>query len=228
MAQQAGGKRSGRAWTSAEHLRAAAAREPTEAPPGLALGPERDVFLSHSYADRHLVPGVRRLIEEKGYSAYVDWIDDKEELDRANVTPETADKLRSRMRRCRCLLFVVSDSSPGSAWMPWELGFFDGHNGKVGVFPVRESDGSGFAGQEYLDLYPTVTAETLEEFLGKSAAREAPWLANPERMRAGAVTLAAAPQMAMMDPWALHKEWMAYWTGVWQEFARMMNGGRAP
>jgi hypothetical protein len=228
VAKRASERGFNQAWTDAEHVRAAAARERTGIASGLALGPERDVFLSHSYADRQLVPGVRRLIEETGYTAYVDWIDDKEELDRANVTPETAEKLKARMRRCRCLLFVVSDSSPGSAWMPWELGFFDGHNGRVGVFPVRETDGHGFAGQEYLDLYPTVTARTLGEFLSKSAAPDAPWLANPERMRAGAETLAAAPQMAFADPWALHKEWIAYWTGVWQAVARMMAGGRAP
>jgi hypothetical protein len=39
--------------------------------------------------------------------------------------------------------------------MPWELGYFDGlRRGRVGIFPIVESYGAGFRGQEYLGLYP--------------------------------------------------------------------------
>ena len=35
-----------------------------------------DVFLSHSFMDQELVLGAKQLLEEKGLSVYVDWIDD--------------------------------------------------------------------------------------------------------------------------------------------------------
>ena len=42
--------------------------------------------------------------------------------------------------------------------MPWELGFFDGLKGKVGVLPIKPEAISPdhFEGREYLKLYPRV------------------------------------------------------------------------
>ena len=40
--------------------------------------------------------------------------------------------------------------------MPWELGFFDGLKGKVGVVPVTKNQEENFRGEEYLSLYPYV------------------------------------------------------------------------
>jgi hypothetical protein len=40
--------------------------------------------------------------------------------------------------------------------MPWELGFFDGHNGNVAIFPILKDWESAFAGQEYLGIYPCI------------------------------------------------------------------------
>ena len=40
--------------------------------------------------------------------------------------------------------------------MPWELRFFDGLKGKVGVLPVTLGQEESFKGEEYLNLYPFV------------------------------------------------------------------------
>lgn len=40
--------------------------------------------------------------------------------------------------------------------MPWELGYFDGLKGKVGVLPVTKNQEEAFKGEEYLNLYPYV------------------------------------------------------------------------
>ena len=56
-----------------------------------------DVFLSHSSKDASLILGVKYELEEKGFSVYVDWIDDSE-IDRSKVTAENAAMLRDRMR----------------------------------------------------------------------------------------------------------------------------------
>lgn len=113
-----------------------------------------DVFLSHSRLDSDFVLGLKLRLERAGCSVYVDWIDDPA-LDRSNVSPATADQLRSRMRSCKALLYAFSLLSSHSKWMPWELGYFDALRGKVAVVPLSGSSGvTSFNGQEYLGLYP--------------------------------------------------------------------------
>ena len=124
-----------------------------------------DVFLSHSYLDSKSVLGLKLLLEEFGLKVYVDWYDDPE-LDRTNVTPESAARLKKRMRSSKALLYAISENALGSRWTPWEIGFFDGINGNVAVVPIR-SDGVkvDYEGQEYLGLYPYVS-----ESIGTSAS----------------------------------------------------------
>ena len=48
--------------------------------------------------------------------------------------------------------------------MPWELGFSDALHGRVSILPISESQVSteSYQGQEYLGLYPYVTAATIQ------------------------------------------------------------------
>lgn len=114
-----------------------------------------DVFLSHARVDSELVLGVKLLLEDRGTTVYVDWIEDPQ-LDRSNVNAKTAELLRRRMHRCRSLMYVHTDNSAASRWIPWELGYFDGYSGAVAIFPVTLIERSSFEGQEYLGLYPYV------------------------------------------------------------------------
>lgn len=114
-----------------------------------------DVFLSHSVKDAEIVLGVKLILEDAGRSVYVDWLEDPE-MDRSRVTPETAEKIRSRMRASKSLIYLHSDNSPLSKWMPWELGFSDGLHGAVAIFPVTRSQENDFRGQEYLGVYPWI------------------------------------------------------------------------
>lgn len=114
-----------------------------------------DIFLSHSINDAEIVLGAKRLLEEAGKTVYVDWIEDPN-LDRSNVTPATARLLRTRMKQSDALFYLHSAQSQNSKWMPWELGFFDGHNGNVAIFPVIAAGANSFKGVEYLGLYPYV------------------------------------------------------------------------
>ena len=118
-----------------------------------------DVFLSHAYRDAELIVGVKLLIESYRKSVYIDWIEDQD-LDRSEVTPATARVLRERMRKCKTLVFVTTDNSPSSKWMPWELGYFDALRNRVSVFPLENTPGvTRYHGQEYLGLYPYITQE---------------------------------------------------------------------
>ncbi|MCD9020220.1 TIR domain-containing protein [Cohnella silvisoli] len=113
-----------------------------------------DIFLSHSYSDDKLVLGIKKGIEELGFSIYIDWINDRQ-MSRDEVTRETAETLRKRMKQCKSLLFAVSNNSSDSKWMPWELGYFDGIKNKVAILPITETSQStdSYQGQEYLGLY---------------------------------------------------------------------------
>lgn len=147
-------------------VRAAAARAktPTFKTAGTLLREARDtsrssfdVFLSHSYMDQELVLGAKQLLEEKGLTVYVDWIDDPL-LDRREVTRATAEKIRARMRQCRSLLYLHSANATKSKWCPWELGYFDAFthpSRRVFIFPVTAAD-RAYTSQEYLNLYDTV------------------------------------------------------------------------
>jgi hypothetical protein len=117
-----------------------------------------DIFLSHSYSDAEVVLMIYRSLLSFGHSVFVDWIE-ASELNRSNVTRETADTLREAIRRCSSLLYVETPNAEASKWMPWELGFADALHGRVAIFPVAEEENAVevYAGREYLGLYPYVT-----------------------------------------------------------------------
>ncbi|RXK60033.1 TIR domain-containing protein [Lacibacter luteus] len=114
-----------------------------------------DIFLSHSNLDRKLVEGIYIELTSKGFSVYVDWIIDPH-LDRNNVTKETAELIRSRMKSSRKLLLAMSTNVSLSKWIPWELGFVDGKTNRCALFPVSpgSSTQAVFHRSGYLLLYP--------------------------------------------------------------------------
>jgi TIR domain-containing protein len=120
-----------------------------------ASASQHDIFLSHAYADRDIVLGVALLIQDYGYKVYIDWRDDST-LDRSKVSSETAAVLRARMNASRCLLYSTTSNASESKWMPWELGFKDGHNSRVAILPVVQQSAMSYHGQEYLGIYPYV------------------------------------------------------------------------
>ncbi|HEX8381811.1 MAG TPA: hypothetical protein VF592_00405 [Sphingomonas sp.] len=114
-----------------------------------------DVFLSHSVRDAEVVLGVKLILEDNNRSVYVDWLEDPQ-LDRSRVNAATAERIRLRMRSCRSLVYLHTENSGTSTWMPWELGFFDGFRGAVAILPVTRSAQQDFRGQEYLGIYPWI------------------------------------------------------------------------
>jgi len=118
-----------------------------------------DIFLSHSSKDSELILGMKGMLEDLGYSVYIDWVDDPQ-LDRTAVDKATAAKLRERMQSSKSLLYVTTDNAIDSKWMPWECGYFDGLREKVAILPIQKySFSNKYDGQEYLGLYPYCTSQ---------------------------------------------------------------------
>lgn len=129
----------------------------TESLESMSKATRFDVFLSHSIDDAELVLGVKELLEEEGLTVYVDWDTDKH-LARDKVNKETAQLLRTRLRQSNSLIYIATDNSSNSKWMPWELGFFDGYKPEgVAILPLLDHENQMFTGQEYLSLYPVVS-----------------------------------------------------------------------
>lgn len=116
-----------------------------------------DIFLSHSFLDQQEVKGLYLELSNLGYKVYVDWIVDPQ-LDRNNVTKESAELIRRRMKSSRTLLLAISENSDVSKWVPWELGYVDGHTNKCAIIPVSRQVFAPkvFRGKEYLKLYPFI------------------------------------------------------------------------
>lgn len=66
------------------------------------------------------------------------------------------------MLSSKSLFFATTTNSSGSKWMPWELGFKDGHNRRAAVLPVVQTTIETYAGQEYLGIYPYVSKDPIK------------------------------------------------------------------
>lgn len=119
-----------------------------------------DIFLSHSYLDRDVVEGLFIELTKAGFKVYVDWIVDPQ-LNRTQVTKETAELIRKRMISSKSLLLAMSTNAELSKWIPWELGFVDGHTHACALVPIEKGlkETSSFSRSEYLKLYPYISRE---------------------------------------------------------------------
>ncbi|XHR95581.1 toll/interleukin-1 receptor domain-containing protein [Mucilaginibacter sp. UC70_90] len=131
---------------------------------------EYDIFLSHSYLDADEVEILKEDLENTGFSVYVDWIEDAQ-LNRNNVSPYTATVIRNRMKNCKSLIYAFSENSVLSKWAPWELGYFDGFNGKVAVLPIFDKPqiGEDYSGVEFIGIYPYITKAITSFFVQENS-----------------------------------------------------------
>jgi hypothetical protein len=120
-----------------------------------------DIFLSHSYADKEFIKGLYIELTNKGHSVYVDWIIDPQ-FSRTNVTKDTVNKIRERMKQSKSLVYATSKNASTSKWMPWELGYMDGNKGKCAILPIMETESGTFNGQEFLSVYPIISRGEFE------------------------------------------------------------------
>ena len=114
-----------------------------------------DIFISYNIHDKAVISGVYNELTEMGFKVYVDFIIDPD-LDRGNVTLETAKIIRTRLENSKSLIYAQSPNAAMSRWMPWELGVVDGHTKRCAVLPIFVSNTDIYHKQEYLKLCPVV------------------------------------------------------------------------
>src|SRR5258707_10294154 len=73
-----------------------------------------DVFLSHSSADRWVLPKAIGFLRQYGVNVYIDKTD--KELPQ-KTSPETGAKLKERIEQCRKFIVLVTVNSKNSRWI---------------------------------------------------------------------------------------------------------------
>ncbi len=77
-----------------------------------------EIFISHSHDDTDAVRRIVRRWRSWKLSVYADYLDPK--LSRAKtMTGPLADHLRKKIHESLLFVFVASQQSVGSGWMPW-------------------------------------------------------------------------------------------------------------
>jgi len=142
-------------------LKKASARRLQPAP----LGQRYDVFLSHSLRSELEMETIYGDLVGEGLTVYVDQFEDPG-MDPTLVDRDTAERLRVRLQHCRALVVAYTDRVRESRWVPWELGYADGHGLPAAVLPLLSLQDEIAAPlaqldichrQEYMSLYPYVT-----------------------------------------------------------------------
>lgn len=123
------------------------------------LNTKFDIFISYNINDKEIIRGVYNELTEMGFKVYVDFIIDPE-LNRSNVTLDTAKKIRARLENSKSLFYALSPNAVMSRWMPWELGVVDGHTKKCAILPIFSCETNVYHRQEYLQLYPVIKPHT--------------------------------------------------------------------
>lgn len=116
----------------------------------------KDIFLSHSSKDDHLVPGVIAFFKTFNAEVYADDFD-KRLPDPPNTA--TAVILKEEIRRVPRLVVLATPNTYTSRWIPWELGLADGFRGipPNAVLPITpEGNEPSWLRTEYFNLYPKI------------------------------------------------------------------------
>ena len=108
-----------------------------------------DVFLSHSSLDSDLVLQLLSILNSKGLTVYVDWVEDQTALKRYLTSADTAKVLIERIKSSRVILYVKTSQSALSLWTPWELGYAQAIGKKITALEIEYIVGT----PQYLDIY---------------------------------------------------------------------------
>ncbi len=82
-----------------------------------------DVFLSHRYTDADLIVKIKNVLNQYGYSVYVDWMHDRDGLPRCEFGEDSLSVLKERVKCCARFLYVHTVNCRDSEVIPKEIAF---------------------------------------------------------------------------------------------------------
>lgn len=115
-----------------------------------------DVFISHNSKDESEIVGFFKFLNEKGYVAYIDWVNDKFDLKREWCNASTAEIIKERIKQSRIFILYFSAKTLESQWCPWELGYADALGKKICVYKSNEN--TAYI-PEFYSTYPTLVLD---------------------------------------------------------------------
>ena len=119
---------------------------------------EFDMFISHNSKDEKEVADLYKMLNKKGYVAYVDWVNDKFDLKREWCNTSTAKIIKERIKQSNIFILYFSEKTLESQWCPWELGYADALGKKICIY-YKEDDVTYVP--EFYSAYPKMSLESL-------------------------------------------------------------------
>ena len=114
---------------------------------------EFDVFISHNSQDEDKIVEFYKKLNQNGYVAYIDWVNDKFDLKRQWCNASTAQVIKERIKQSKVFILFLSKSTLKSQWCPWELGYADALGKKICVF---QYDYDRKSAPQFYEGYPRV------------------------------------------------------------------------
>lgn len=98
-----------------------------------------NVFLSHRSTDKDIVIKIKEMLNSKGLSVYVDWMQDREGLPRDKMNENTLNVLKTRILQSNCLLYVHTMYCRDSDIIPIEIEFAENQHIPIIVLNIDNS-----------------------------------------------------------------------------------------
>ncbi|GBR21967.1 TIR domain-containing protein [Komagataeibacter nataicola] len=114
-----------------------------------------DIFISYSYRDEVELPlALFLLLRDEGCKPYLSQRFSRKKGQIPNI--KDIQKTRDILSVSKSLIFLDGPEATRSQWIPWEIGYIAGKNGKVAIFTAAENQ-SNVTNSEFLSLYPKVS-----------------------------------------------------------------------
>ena len=96
------------------------------------------MFLSHSSLDVKELLRLKAELNKQGKTVYIDWVNDREMLNRQNQNKDTWLALELRMDQSKTLLYVMTDNSIQSPYTKREVEYFKSQQKPVYVYELGD------------------------------------------------------------------------------------------
>jgi len=114
-----------------------------------------DVFISHKGEDIHIAESVGEVLHRSGLSGYLDRWDPAVEGD----SPELEDYIRRIIRETKTILAIVTENTPLSWWVPFEIGVARETNSQIATFlEVDRLSAASVELPSYLQKWPILAS----------------------------------------------------------------------